>query len=65
MKMMDYQCNVYTLDINASAEYNEGENETFTGNFNYNTRPSWRLYSECYQDCSNSTCTVNCINFDF
>lgn len=61
----DYQCNVYTLDINASAEYNEGENETFTGNFNYNTRPSWRLYSECYQDCSNSTCTVNCINFDF
>lgn len=61
----DYQCNVYTQDINGSAEYNEGENEDFTTNFSYSTRPYWRMYSECYQDCSNSTCTAMCINFDF
>jgi hypothetical protein len=61
----DYQCNVYSLDINGSADYNEGENENFSNNFNYNTRPFWRIYSECYQDCSNSTCTALCINFDY
>jgi hypothetical protein len=61
----DYQCNVYTQDINGSAEYNEGENEDFSANFSYSTRPYWRMYSECYSDCSNSTCTAMCINFDF
>ncbi len=61
----DYQCNVFTQDINASAEYNEGENEDFSANFSYNTRPYWKLYSECYQDCSNTTCTAFCINFDY
>lgn len=61
----DYQCNVYTQDINGSADANEGENEDYTGNFSYDTRPYWRLYSECYSDCSNATCTVMCINFDF
>lgn len=61
----DYQCNVYTLDINGSAEYNEGENEDYSANFSYATRPYWRMYSECYADCSNSTCSAICINFDF
>ncbi len=61
----DYQCNVYSLDINGSADYNEGENEDFSNNFGWNSRPYWRLYSECYQDCSNTTCTATCINFDY
>lgn len=61
----DYQCNVYTQDLNGSAEYNEGENEDFSANFDYTSRPYWRMYSECYQDCSNSTCTAICINFDY
>lgn len=61
----DYQCNVYSQDINGSADYNEGENEDFSANFDYTTRPYWRMYSECYQDCSNSTCTAICINFDY
>lgn len=61
----DYQCNVYSQDINGSADYNEGENEDYSANFGYNSRPYWRLYSECYQDCSNSTCTAICINFDY
>jgi hypothetical protein len=61
----DYQCNVYSLDINGSADYGENTNQDFTGNFSYSTRPSWRLYSECLQDCSNTTCTAMCINFDF
>ncbi|MBL4587492.1 MAG: hypothetical protein JKX84_10635, partial [Flavobacteriales bacterium] len=61
----DYQCNVYSTDINGSAEQNEGENEDFSANFSYTNRPYWRLYSECYADCSNSTCTAMCINFDY
>lgn len=61
----DYQCNVYSQDIHSSADYNEGENEDYSANFDYATRPYWRLYSECYQDCSNVTCTALCINFDF
>lgn len=61
----DYQCNVYSLDINGSADYGENTNQDYSANFNYATRPYWRLYSECYQDCSNSTCTAMCINFDY
>ncbi|MBP6732570.1 MAG: hypothetical protein KA149_10955, partial [Chitinophagales bacterium] len=61
----DYQCNVYTLDINGSADYGENTNQDYSANFGSSSRPSWRLYSECYQDCSNVTCTSMCINFDF
>lgn len=61
----DYQCNVFSSDIHGSADYNEGENEDFSANFSYTSRPYWKMYSECYQDCSNSTCTAMCINFDY
>jgi hypothetical protein len=61
----DYQCNVYSQDINGSADYGENTNQDYSANFNYATRPYWKLYSECYQDCSNSTCTAMCINFDY
>jgi len=61
----DYQCNVYSYDINGAAGPGEGQNQDFAANFGYNSRPYWRLYSECYQDCSNATCTAMCINFDY
>ncbi|MEZ5054070.1 MAG: hypothetical protein R2807_04785 [Chitinophagales bacterium] len=61
----DYQCNVYSQDINGNADYDEGENTDYSANFGYTSRPYWRMYSECYQDCSNSTCTAICINFDY
>ncbi|MEZ5027133.1 MAG: hypothetical protein R2739_11205 [Chitinophagales bacterium] len=61
----DYQCNVYSLDINGNADYDEQESTDYTTNFGYSSRPYWRMYSECYADCSNSTCTAICINFDY
>lgn len=60
----DYQCNVYTASI-SSYDYNEGENESASTNFSYSSQPAWKMYSECLQDCSNSTCTAGCMNFDF
>jgi hypothetical protein len=58
----DYQCNVYPNF--ATTGSSEGNNETTYNTTNYANRPYWYLYSECYSDCSNTTCSSICINFD-
>ncbi len=61
----DYQCNVYSTDIHSNFTYNEGLDRTGAKNYGHTSRPYWKLYTECYQDCSNATCTAICINFDY
>lgn len=65
----DYQCTLW-ITQNASSDYanvtlNEGVDQDVQLDFNYATRPYWRLYTENFEDGANATCTVTCVNFDF
>ncbi len=56
----DVQCGVYP------STYGVGEQSYYNNTYShaYNSRPTWYMYYEAYEDSNGVTCAANCINFD-
>lgn len=57
----DVQCAVYP---SAHANYGETTNWSSVFTYQYNSRPTWAMYLEAFQDTNGATCAAICINFD-